>query len=213
MSATDFRAIVVNEGKVNAIREKIVDLYLNKKSRIQENDSYQRSYCFLKEYANETKKGIFNASPNDQYCYARLVVLAHAIYGWMPTILEIGNSDQVGQLNIVKAIRKINTGLISDYSNFIEEIRILARFTNNSFVGLSKLLHFLFPENYAIWDNNIRSVLGVGTPTNDVNKFVVYQKAMNDALIICKDRQGTSLRKIEEHLFYLGRNNGKSKKQ
>ena len=208
MSATDFERIVVDTEKVISIRNKIVDLFLKERSSIQEEDSYHRSYPYLLKYANETRERIFIASANNQDCYEMLVVLAHAIYGWMPTILEISNSDQVGQLNIVKAIKKINTGLTSDYSNHTEEIRSLARFTNNSFVGLSKLLHFLFPENYAIWDNNIRSILGIGTPTNNVNKFITYQKAINDAKkVICNEGADTSLRKIEEHLFYLRREN------
>ena len=42
---------------------------------------------------------------------------------------------------------------------------------NNSLVGLSKLLHFINPQNYAIWDSRIfrfltekKSQYGIGNP-------------------------------------------------
>ena len=77
-----------------------------------------------------------------------LFISSHFVYGWMPTIidLDISNIDNVLQLlNEVKRGRKLT----------INELEVIKKSINNSMVGTSKLLHFINPEEYAIWDSRV----------------------------------------------------------
>lgn len=78
-----------------------------------------------------------------------LIIGAHFVYGWMPTILELKNPGEklavaVDILNEVKLGKLVG-------ENELERLRDLI---NNSLVGTSKLLHFISPNVYAIWDSH-----------------------------------------------------------
>lgn len=76
---------------------------------------------------------------------------AHMVYGWMPTILEIHVSESIDVHAGVALLNKARTaGHLSR-----EEIEQLAGLVNRSVVGASKLLHFVNPEAFAIWDSRI----------------------------------------------------------
>lgn len=70
-------------------------------------------------------------------------------YSWMPTILKsikLENSEKIiSILNDVKTGKQINE----------EQLSILKTSFNNSLVGTSKLLHFINPNQYAIWDSRV----------------------------------------------------------
>ena len=70
-------------------------------------------------------------------------------YSWMPTILksiQLEKTDEIlSILNAVKNGQKINE----------EQLATLKRAFNNSLVGTSKLLHFINPKQYAIWDSRV----------------------------------------------------------
>lgn len=80
------------------------------------------------------------------------VIGSHYAYGWMPTVLDfkptkLGRCVEI--LNRVKDKQDISDG----------EIRMLTEAVNGSLVGTSKLLHFIDPSTYAIWDSNVRKYL------------------------------------------------------
>ena len=70
-------------------------------------------------------------------------------YSWMPTIfksIRLENPENViAILNDVKIGKQINE----------EQLFILKKSFNNSLVGTSKLLHFINPNQYAIWDSRV----------------------------------------------------------
>ncbi|MFN0278675.1 MAG: hypothetical protein ACKVRN_08740 [Pyrinomonadaceae bacterium] len=79
-----------------------------------------------------------------------LVIGAHFAYGWMPTILELKKTAEfipsaVTILNEAKRGREITE----------EDLQVLRDTINNSLVGASKLLHFVNPNSYAIWDSRV----------------------------------------------------------
>lgn len=76
-----------------------------------------------------------------------IVVGAHMVYGWMPTIIlmKYNNVSEVTRI-----LNKAKTSLIS-----VQEIQVLIECVNNSMVGVSKLLHFINQKEYAIWDSRI----------------------------------------------------------
>ena len=81
-----------------------------------------------------------------------LIQGAHMVYGWMPTILNITKHDLDTQ-NVLLSVEKISKEI--DEANLI----VLIKFMNNSNVGASKLLHFIYPEKYPIWDSKICKII------------------------------------------------------
>jgi hypothetical protein len=77
-----------------------------------------------------------------------LVISSHFVYGWMPTIIELKFQNME---DVLKSLNKAKNGAILT----IAELELLKSSINNSLVGLSKLLHFINPVDYAIWDSRI----------------------------------------------------------
>ncbi|GAT64288.1 hypothetical protein [Paludibacter jiangxiensis] len=77
-----------------------------------------------------------------------LIIAAHFVYGWMPTILTLntGNSKKVLEL-----LNRVRAGSLLKE----DELKTIKECVNNSMVGTSKLLHFINPEVYAIWDSKV----------------------------------------------------------
>ena len=104
-------------------------------------DSYKE---FLKFFATKEK-----LSSHD------FVIGAYFTYGWMPRMLELN-----GDINVVTAIaNKSRRERISK-----DEFLRLAGAINGSVVGASKLLHFLNPKEYAIWDSRVYRYIHQETP-------------------------------------------------
>lgn len=99
-----------------------------------------------------------------------LIIGAHLVYGWMPTILRFKSIyfDQVARmLNDVKAGRRLGE----------DELDAVKELINNSMVGTSKLLHFVNPHLYPIWDSRIsRFITGKAYHyfVNDVASYLAY---------------------------------------
>lgn len=105
-----------------------------------------------------------------------VVIGAHFTYGWMPKILTLGKRDlnQAAELlNLIKSGNSIG----------IEGLRLLKEIINNSTVGLSKLLHFVNPHLYAIWDSHVAHyLLGRPCPQNWIGDLTLYM----DYLQLCQ---------------------------
>jgi len=95
-------------------------------------------------------------------------------YSWMPTILKTLKIS--GTVPILNAARDGQSLLASQ----IEEL--MASF-NNSLVGTSKLLHFINPDDYAIWDSRIFKYLteqeAYGYRMNDSGLYLEYLEMLN----------------------------------
>lgn len=93
-----------------------------------------------------------------------LIIASHFVYGWMPTIITL-NQENLSE--VLRLLNKVKNGHILDQT----EVQILKSCINNSLVGLSKLLHFIRPDLYAIWDSRIfkfltgkKSTYGISNP-------------------------------------------------
>jgi len=105
-------------------------------------DNYNKSYYHFVKYFESKKK----LTEHD------LVVGANFTYGWMPTILNFKSEEfnsAVSILNEAKGLERITD----------EQIMTLKKLINNSLVGVSKLLHFINPSVYAIWDSRVCNFL------------------------------------------------------
>jgi len=100
-----------------------------------------------------------------------LIISTHFVYGWMPTILNLDISNLQEFLDILNKVK-----LKKEMEN--SEILFLKKHINNSLVGTSKLLHFICPEKYAIWDSKIYRYLynkkPYGYRVGDVNLYKEY---------------------------------------
>ena len=78
-------------------------------------------------------------------------VIANLAYGWMPTIPKNIKFDEQHNKEILKAYK---IGTSDDPVKFIEDLSKKPPI-NNSWVGSSKVLHFINPEMFPIWDTNV----------------------------------------------------------
>ena len=93
----------------------------------------------------------------------------------MPTIIDL-NLDK--KKKVLSLLNSVKDGYLLQES----ELLILKNSINNSLVGLSKLLHFINPQSYAIWDSRIfryltekKSNYGIDQPKN----YLEYLKGMD----------------------------------
>lgn len=116
---------------------------------------------------------------------ADLVLGAHIAYGWMPTVLEL----HPGPPNItLDTGAQLLTGAKRCGVLANSEIEALASLINNSLVGASKLLHFVAPEKFAIWDSKIYAFIFRQEPYNyRVNSVVRYRDYLNTLATIQAD--------------------------
>ena len=137
--------------------EKIVE-YANEIPDLR-NDLVFQSYPHLLDFS---KSCLANKNEN---C---LIGIAHMVYGWMPTMLEynqISNSDLF--------FKNVNNGSIE--KDFLDMVK---HSINNSIVGGSKFLHFLNPEEYAIFDSRVYKAITKSKSydynTNNVATYASY---------------------------------------
>lgn len=127
------------------IIEKLTDIANNFDS---ESENYLLSYPHFVNYFKNLK------SINIE----NFIIGISFTYSWMPTILKsikIENSEKlIAILNEVKQGNRIGE----------KELIILKTSFNNSLVGSSKLLHFINPDKYAIWDSRVYRFLNSEEP-------------------------------------------------
>jgi len=100
-----------------------------------------------------------------------LIIGSNFTYGWMPTILDLNSGDIE---DVVSSINTAKRGSPLD----IGQLEQIGHCLNKSMVGASKLLHFVNPHKYAIWDSRVYSYLTESTPhhyrLNDANSYLDY---------------------------------------
>ena len=164
---------------------------LEKLTDIKTDNSYIISYPHILSYASD----ITTFSESD------VVRLSHMVYGWMPTVLDLyfpenGISLTEAAQLLQKAREKGNL-TESDFS----ELKALV---NNSMVGVSKLLHFIAPEHYAIWDSKIYTFChgqhAYDYRVNNVTQYMAYQDQMR--LLLDDSRLPAFHRSVNNKLGY-----------
>jgi len=128
--------------------------------------NYAKSYQHFIEYFKDTSK------IEEKHFF----ISTNFVYGWMPTILNY-KSDEIEKciklLNRVKEIKSISAEKEKLLSK--EELETLKSTINNSIIGTSKLLHFIRPDYYAIWDSRICTYLyGSKSKVGKIDTFLEY---------------------------------------
>lgn len=78
-----------------------------------------------------------------------LVIGISFTYSWMPTILKALNLKNTEEVLFI--LNEVKKGKLIDE----QQLTTLKTTFNNSLVGASKLLHFINPKQYAIWDSRV----------------------------------------------------------
>lgn len=106
----------------------------------------------------------------------QLYISSHFVYGWMPTIIRLRIADEK---RTIKLLNKVRSNQILS----IEELEFLKICINNSMVGLSKLLHFINPIQYPIWDSRVfryltkkKSQYGISKASNYLEYVSLIEK-------------------------------------
>jgi hypothetical protein len=100
----------------------------------------------------------------------------------MPTILDLNLINREEVLSILNKVKR-NEELCK------EEIESIKTCINNSLVGTSKLLHFIAPENYAIWDSRIYRYITQSGSKYGINKVDYYQSYLSQIKKIANSDQ------------------------
>jgi hypothetical protein len=125
-----------------------------------------------------------------------LVISSHFVYGWMPTIIHI-NTKEIDK--VLTLLNSVKAGHILG----LEELEILKHCINKSMVGLSKLLHFINPEDYAIWDSRIYRYIKGKKSQYGIDKAENYSKYLSEIREISKHQSYPDLHLlIEKHFSY-----------
>ncbi|MGB0880195.1 MAG: hypothetical protein ACPGTO_06480 [Polaribacter sp.] len=158
-----------------------------KKFSLTENDSYIETYPEFISYF-----GRLNIIEKHH-----LVISSHFVYGWMPTIIKINLNNTDSILSLLNSVK--NGSLLSE-----KELKLLKECINNSLVGVSKLLHFINPNNYAIWDSRIyRYLTNLEAYDYRIGNAKMYNHYLNELKKISKNANYPDLHfKIESHFGY-----------
>jgi len=133
----------------------------------------------------------------DEITKHNLVIGINFVYGWMPTIFDF-RSDNFDEAIKILNQAKNGTELITK-----DDLTLLKGLFNNSLVGSTKLLHFINPDKYAIWDSRVYRYL---TNNNNYNQIENCNNYL-DYLTFCKElinQEGfpTLKNQIEESVGY-----------
>jgi len=116
-----------------------------------------------------------------------LPAISHMAYGWMPTILKKfsdSEPDIVGPATGCRSFEEASALIQS-----LDDSPI-----NNSWVGMSKVLHFINPEFFPIWDSRVSKHFGLkyDYQINNRKHFLEY------LTFVAKHRNKDEVKKVEE---------------
>ena len=116
-----------------------------------------------------------------------LPTIAHMAYGWMPTILKKFSDSQPGIVGPATECRSFEeaSGLIQSLDDSP---------VNNSWVGMSKVLHFMNPKFFPIWDSRVAQHFGLkyDYQINNRNHFLEYLTFVEE------NRKSDAVKRVQE---------------
>jgi len=191
----------------DSIKEAIFSTMIHKIDNDPSFHKYHNSYLHFIDFFH--KKSVIKF--ND------FVIGAHFSYGWMPTILDFDARNDIDESKVVALINKAKMAeKFDDLSK--NEYEYLKSIINNSYIGLSKLLHFINPSVYGIWDSRVHRFLMEATSDkrktiqpNYYGLFESYQLLLAhlinhiDLSNFLTDHKLTAIRKLELLMFVNGK--------
>jgi len=151
----------------------------------------ENNFSFIKSYFHFV--GYF--SKRDEITEHDLVIGANFTYGWMPTILNFKSRDFELSVEILNKVK-------NDLRITSDEIKHLKQLINNSLVGVSKLLHFLSPFVYAMWDSRVCKFLTGKSYKQKVENINLFLSYLNLCARIVEDPRFAPIH--EDHIRRIG---------
>lgn len=179
------KALLENGSHANLYES--LDCNLDKiRQKIKEKSTFQTYiYSYPKILAH------FSELASDKYSPSRkedlLIQGILMTYGWMPRIPRLSLNEGTNSIDC-SDIKK-NVDFLSSFnhknkddaysilSSSLERIDKLVSFVDNSLTAVSKILHFIRPEDFLIWDSKIQKILGTRESykgKNDISKYIQY---------------------------------------
>lgn len=156
-------------GTATSVRREVRSYGINELSQTLLGDMhYLWLYAELLELAERTKE---HESGN------QLLALVAAAWSWMPTTLKLESLPPKGLLQTIRSIRDAR-----DAASFISG-RETAPF-GRSWSGSSKVLHFIKPDVFPIWDSRVAVNFGL-EHSYQINKPTAYLDYLNWMHFIC----------------------------
>ncbi len=152
--------------------------------KLSENDSYLITYPYFLKYFKDI----------DEIKEEHLVISSHFVYGWMPTILYLNLDEKEKVLTLLNMVK--NGHIINQ-----PELEILKKSINNSLVGVSKLLHFINPQHYAIWDSRILRYLTGNKSSYGIDNPKWYLEYLKGIKEIIENSGFTKLHSVIEGIY------------
>lgn len=109
-----------------------------------------------------------------------LIIAANFVYGWMPRILRFQSLDFASAVAILNAAK--GGHIVSE-----QEIRLLTGLVDHSMVAVSKLLHFVNPQAYVIWDSRVYEYVAGGYSQIQIQKPRNYLAFLDNCRAIVLD--------------------------
>ena len=131
----------------------------NRIPSIDPENRYIKSYPYLLEATKLLHKELGADS---------IIAISHIAYGWMPTILTYDFSKH--DRNILDEAQSVKS--FEEARTMIGKIEPSP--VNNSWVGLSKVLHFANPEFFPIWDSKVAKHFGVSNQMGIRQNYIDY---------------------------------------
>jgi len=148
--------------------------------KVNQTDAYLSSYPRLLEATKALLREMGTAA---------ICPIAHLAYGWMPRILTFRSNEKTNALLFEASY----TDSLRSAELLVGSLRTLP--TNNSMVGVSKVLHFMNPHFYPIWDSVVADTFGVkgkklqmDTTLYKKYLFFVHEQHHGDAVPFVKKR-------------------------
>lgn len=101
-----------------------------------------------------------------EFDYHFFTVCTYLIYGWMPTIPNVTITQEA-----IDTLNKAKKGEILTYNDYFHLVKSI----NNSIVGSSKILHFVNPYQYPIFDSRIKNFFEKNSLVKEI-----YKKTYNN---------------------------------
>ncbi|NND23336.1 MAG: hypothetical protein HKN86_01450 [Acidimicrobiia bacterium] len=172
-------------------KKEIIDK-IEEVKRNNENSSYLKFYSKTEKYIYSFFKSKKRSFDKETFYQGFLM-----IYGWMPTIpYQNKKFSEITKTELSLLLKVYDHA--GDNGITKSELEQIIPFVNNSIVGLSKMLHFINKDRYAIWDSRIAKVFGLNYnyQVNNIDQYLIY----NEAMLYCIDYD-LNLRNLEKKLF------------
>jgi hypothetical protein len=163
----------------------------NKKSDDKVSDGrrqfYFDSYFPILNYL-KTQKGNLNSDST--------MIAMSLVYSWMP---RIPHRIIINDNEVIKLLNKAYDSTSKDRLS-IKEIETIKSSINNSMVGASKILHFINPCVYPIWDSNIDEKIK-SESSKDKKEVLKYFNYQNVCLDISNEECTKSIENFNSEKF------------